>query len=47
VQRKADKRNINNTTDSKKDECISDYPNYAQALSGNSGDNQQIEIFWT
>ena len=33
--------------DSKKDERISGYPNYAQALSGNFGHNQQIEIYWT
>jgi len=44
VQKKADKWKTEDTMDSKKDECISDQPNYVQALSGNFGQNQQIEI---
>jgi hypothetical protein len=47
VQRKADKRRTDDTIDSKKDECISDYQYYAQTLSGNFGHYQHIGIFWT
>jgi hypothetical protein len=47
VQIKADKRKAEDAMESKKDECISYLTNYAQALSGNFGHIQQIEIFWT
>jgi len=45
VQRKADKRKTDDTMDSKKDECISDKPNYAQALSGNFGHISKLKYF--
>ena len=35
LQRKAEKRKTDNTLDSKKDECISDQPNYSQAFGHN------------
>ena len=44
VQREADKRKTVDTVGSEKGECISDKPNYSQALSEIFGHNHHIDI---